>query len=124
MAQVASGLLALLALPAAAEIVELHWDKAGRFEHAATVPAGKFVELCGKLPAGQAVQWQYRGAAPLDFNIHYHVGKEVTYPAKLKATASARDTLHAAVEQDYCWMWSNKGDAPVKLTASLQRVVR
>ena len=116
--------LALLALPAAAEIVELRWDSAGRFEHGGMVPAGKFVELCGKLPAGLAVQWQFQGAAPLDFNIHYHVGKDVVYPAKLKAAGSARDTLQVSVEQDYCWMWGNKGEAPVRLTAMLQRLAR
>jgi hypothetical protein len=79
------------------------------------------VELCGKLAAGQAVQWQYDSPAPLDFNIHYHVGKDVIYPAKLKATAAARDTLRVAVEQDYCWMWTNKGESPASLKATLQR---
>lgn len=112
---------ALLAGAASAAIVELRFDDQGRFARQASVPAGKFFEVCGPLAAGQAVAWQYAGPAPLDFNIHYHVGKEAVFPAKQAQVSSGRDTLNVTVAQDYCWMWTNKGSAPVSLTIDLAR---
>lgn len=109
---------------AMAELIELRFDAAGRFEHASRIAPGKFVELCGKFGARDAVQWRFRSAATLDFNIHYHVGKDVVYPVKLKLAGEAADTLRPKAEQDYCWMWSNKGDVPVELTATLERAAR
>ena len=109
------------ALPAAAEIVDIQWSGDGRFLHATRVAPGKFVELCGKLPAGQQVRWQFESGVPVDFNVHYHVGKEVMFPIKLSAVASARNTLDARIAQDYCWMWTNKSAAATPLTVTLQR---
>jgi hypothetical protein len=57
----------------------------------------------------------------VDFNIHYHVGKEAVFPAKQAQVSSGRDTLSVTVGQDYCWMWTNKGSAPVSLTIDLAR---
>jgi hypothetical protein len=28
------------------------------------------------------VRWNFTAAAPVDFNIHYHVGKEAVFPVK------------------------------------------
>ena len=113
--------LALPAMAAQAEIVEIRWASDGRFEHRATIAPAKFVELCGKLPAALKVRWAFEAGAPLDFNIHYHVGKEVVFPSKLKAVAAAQDTLDTKIEQDYCWMWSNKSVLPSTVTVKLQR---
>ena len=57
----------------------------------------------------------------MDFNIHYHVGKDTVFPARQAQVSMGRDTLKVAVAQDYCWMWTNKGTAPVSLTVELQR---
>ncbi len=116
----AAALLAIV-LPAAAEIVELRFDAAGSYSHKGTVAPGKFVEICGALPQGAKVAWRFEAPAPLDFNIHYHEGKKVAFPAQLKQVAQANDTLVVKLPQDYCWMWSNKSAAPVPLTATLQR---
>jgi hypothetical protein len=114
--------LALATASAArAEIVDLAFDGAGRFMHAAPVPPGKFLEVCGKLTKGLAVAWHYDAAQPLNFNIHYHEGKKVVMPEKRDATAAARGTLQVPLDQDYCWMWTNKSGAPVPLTLSLSR---
>ena len=109
------------ALSAQAEVVDIRWSGEGRFEHHATVAPAKFVELCGKLPAGLKVVWGFDAGAPLDFNIHYHVGKDVVYPSKLKAVATFSDTLHTQLDQDYCWMWTNKSQVAAKLSVKLQR---
>lgn len=117
-------MLAVLLLPAwaaQAEIVDIGWTRDGRFAHQATIAPAKFVELCGKLPKSQRVQWSFEAGAPLDFNIHYHLGKDVVYPAQLKAVAAAQDSLVTTLEQDYCWMWTNKSLAATTLKITLQR---
>ena len=81
----------------------------------------KFAEICGKLPAGLKVRWHFAASAPLDFNVHYHVGKDVVFPSRLPAVASAKGTLGTKIDQDYCWMWSNKSVAPATITVKLQR---
>jgi len=113
--------LTLFTLPALANILEIDWDSNARFERNLAVPPAKFAEVCGKLPAGVNLRWEFEASAPLDFNVHYHVGKEVVFPAKLKAVASARNTLQTRIEQDYCWMWTNKSAATATLTVKLQR---
>lgn len=113
--------LSAATLAAQAEIVDIRWSGEGRFEHHATVAPAKFVELCGKLPAGLKVVWGFDAGAPLDFNIHYHVGKDVVYPSKLKAVATGSDTLHTQLDQDYCWMWTNKSQVAARLSVKLQR---
>ena len=106
---------------AASHIVDIDWSPDGRFAHKAQIAAGKFVEVCGKLAVGEGVRWSFTTGAPVDFNIHYHVGKEAVFPAKQAQVSSGRDTLNVTVAQDYCWMWTNKGSAPVSLTIDLAR---
>ncbi len=105
----------------AADEVDIAWDANGRFERALTVAPGKFAELCAKLPAGLKLRWDFEASAPLDFNVHYHLGKAVVFPAKLAAVATAKGTLDTKTAQDYCWMWSNKSAAPATFTVRLQR---
>lgn len=102
-------------------LVPIEWNASGHFAHQAEVPAGKFVEVCGRLPAGTKVQWRFDASGPLNFNIHFHEGEKVRYPAKQDGTARASGTLDAAASQDYCWMWTNKSQAPADLRLDLGR---
>ena len=113
--------LVALASSAQAEVIDVVWTAGGRFERSVSVAPGKFAEVCGKVPAGAKVRWDFEASAPLDFNVHYHVGKEVVFPSKLVAVSTAKDTLDAKIEQDYCWMWSNKSAAPATVMVKLQR---
>ena len=106
---------------ASTHIVDIVWSPEGRFKHQAQIAAGKFVEVCGKLAVGNSVRWSFTSAAPVDFNIHYHVGKESVFPTKRPQISGGRDTLNVSVAQDYCWMWTNKGSAPVGLTVEMAR---
>jgi hypothetical protein len=106
---------------ASTHIVNITWAPGGRFAHQAQIAAGKFVEVCGKLAVADSVKWSFTAAAPVDFNIHYHVGKETVFPVNKAQIAVARDTLNVTVAQDYCWMWTNKGPAPVDLKVELVR---
>lgn len=114
---------ALAASPVAAKehIVDIVWGADGAFRHAATVAPGKFVEVCGKFRAGEKVAWEFEAAEAVDFNIHYHAGKDTVFPVKLAQTSRARDTLAVTVAEDYCWMWTNKGSASALVSVSLRR---
>ena len=106
---------------ARADIVNIAWDAGGRFERSLKIAPGKFVEMCVQLPAGLKIGWSFEASAPLDFNVHFHVGKEVVFAANLTAVATARDTLATKTDQDYCWMWSNKTAASVTAMVKLHR---
>ena len=106
---------------AATHIVDIAWPPDGRFAHNAQIAAGKYVEVCGKLSVGEGVRWSFTASAPVDFNIHYHVGKEAVFPARQAQVSSGRDTLNVTVAQDYCWMWTNKTTASTKLSVTLRR---
>ncbi len=58
---------------------------------------------------------------PLNFNIHYHEGKDVRYPERRDALVSGSGRLQVALAQDYCWMWTNKSAQPVALELMLTR---
>ena len=116
--------LAAVASAARAEIVPIAWDAAKRFQLTSSVAPGKFVEVCGRLPRGALVRWSYESAAPLDFNIHYHEGKKVVTPEQRDGAAAGRGTLLTPRAQDYCWMWTHRGNAAATLTLSLQRTRR
>ena len=105
---------------ASGPIVDFAWDAQGQFVHKTEVPAGKFVELCGPLKAGQKVAWSFQAGAPMNFNIHYHLGPDVVYPTKLSAVTLAAQSLAVQKEQVYCWMWSNKTAAAATLDVLLK----
>ena len=106
---------------AASHIVDIAWGSDGRFVHSASVASGKFVEVCGKLDPGAAIRWEFEASAPVDFNIHYHVGKAAEFPAKQAQVSAGQDTLRVAVREDYCWMWSNKSSSRVRIDVRLRR---
>jgi hypothetical protein len=109
-----------LASSASAEIVDLKW-KEGGFSHKSSIAPKKFLEVCGKLNKGENIGWRFNGSAPTDFNIHYHVGNDVVYPEQRKGIASAESTLVVPLDQDFCWMWSNRGATPIEIELNLSR---
>lgn len=114
--------IALLAVPLArAEVVDIAWSTANTFERSVSVAPGKFAEFCGPLKAGEAVQWRFDASQPLDFNIHFHEGKAVHYPARADQTRELQGTLAAAVKQDHCWMWTNKTASAATLNIRLHK---
>ena len=119
-ALLASGVFWAQAAQASQHLVDLVWGADQRFARTATVAPGKFVEVCGPLRAGEAVSWTYTASAPLDFNIHYHVGKAVEYPAKLAHATQGEGTLKVPLEPDYCWMWTNKTASPAQVSVTFQ----
>ena len=106
---------------AQAELFDIAWNASGYYEKTSTVQPGKFLELCGGLAKGQTIGWSFDADQTLDFNVHFHEGKDVVFPEKQTAVTKASGTLNVALQQDYCWMWSNKSATPATLTARLKR---
>ena len=105
----------------AAGHVEIKWGAGGTFIHSTSIPAGKFVEVCGRLLKDERVGWAFTADKVTNFNIHYHVGDKVEFPEKRDGVARLNAELSVPGDQDYCWMWTNKHDAPVALELSLIR---
>lgn len=107
---------------AMAGVVDLKWDEQGQFQHQAEIKAGGFLEVCGKLPLGLKIDWQYKSGQALDFNIHYHEGKKLSVPVKYQGKSEAAEQFEVKVAQDYCWMWSNKTKEAATVDLRLQRI--
>ncbi len=115
-------ILAVLCSTAArADIIDIAWNEQGRFERRVSVAPGKFAEVCGKLARADSVAWRFDASGPLNFNIHYHEGKDVRYPERRDALAGASGRLQVVLDQDYCWMWTNKSGQAVDLNLLLTR---
>ena len=113
-------MLAALPLAAGAQAL-IEWKGEARYEKMHTIAPGKFAELCTRLGAGSEVQWAFTADAAVDFNIHYHEGKEVRFPEKKSQVAKDTGTLATTLEQDYCWMWTNKSTSDASLKLELKR---
>lgn len=86
-----------------------------------TIGAGKFDEHCLKIEAGRAIAYRFDASAPVDFNIHYHRGKDVLYPVRRDATRRLASTFRAESTDDYCLMWENRGAAAVTVEGRVKR---
>ena len=113
--------LLLVATTARAEVVEITWGASGRFERVLDLAPAKFAEVCGRLTKGQSIAWSFKSGQPLNFNIHYHEGKNVVFPVKKDRTADLDGELQVGVDQDYCWMRENPGGAGTTFTVLLRR---
>ena len=118
---VALSLAILCSTAARADIIDIAWNEQGRFERRVSVAPGKFAEVCGKLARADSVAWRFEASGPLNFNIHYHEGKDVRYPERRDALAGASGRLQVVLDQDYCWMWTNKSGQAVDLKLLLTR---
>lgn len=103
------------------ELIDIAWTADGGFGRDVPVSSKQFVEVCGRLAAGAVVDWRFEAGSGLDFNVHFHEGKEVRFPARQAKVAKAEGTLEAPVDQDYCWMWTNPTAAEVRLSFQLRR---
>lgn len=113
---------ALLATtPARAELINIEWDGQGSFQRTLQVAPGKFAEVCGKLSQGQTIGWSFMSPTALNFNVHFHEGKKVVYPERKNEVTQLSGELKVPMDQDYCWMWSNKGPENVSLTLQLKK---
>jgi hypothetical protein len=117
-----AGLSALAVTPSArSTLINVEWDSAGRFERTVRIPPGKFLEVCRGLAKGQVVDWSFKSPSHVNFNLHYHEDKTVVFPIKQDKVSALAGQLTVPLDQDYCWMWSNKARVSIRVSLSMQR---
>lgn len=116
-----NGAFTVMTLAANAELIDVTWDAQQQFSRNQEVAPTQFIELCGKLTAATTVAWQFEANEMLNFNVHYHEGKEVRFPAKQDGVAKLQGELKVERDQDYCWMWTNKGQRSATLSVTLKK---
>jgi hypothetical protein len=87
---------------------------------AKTLAPGEGHEECLPMKAGQRLSYSFESDTNLDFNVHYHVGEDVTYPVEKDGTRRERGELQVTVPQDYCLMWVSSGQSPSLLIYSFE----
>ena len=118
----AGGALALSFMscpPVAAKehLIELGRSEAADFTREVSIPGGKFKELCVPLKSGDRIEWRFSSSAETAFNIHFHVGADVSYPEKRERARAAEGVLAAERDETYCWMWKPlSGEAMVYIS--------
>ena len=85
------------------------------------IAPGKIAEECLKIEAGRIVDYRFDADAQVDFNIHYHRGKEVFYPVKVGQTTRQETAFTPRDTEEFCLMWSNKTQQPVIVEGILTR---
>jgi hypothetical protein len=108
-------LVLALVIPAAFAAAPADGGKARAFTH--ELKPGGIAEECLHLAAGKSRTFDWTADGPLDFNIHFHHGDNVTYPVKLNGQSKGNGKFTAKAGEDYCWMWTAR--RPTKLTGTL-----
>lgn len=72
------------------------------------IAPGKAHEECMKLEPPQKLQYAFDCKSPVDFNVHYHLGKEVFLPVKKDQSMREKGEFAPTSRQDFCMMWRNK----------------
>ena len=78
-----------------------------------------FAEECFRLTGGATIGYRFEASAPVDFNIHFHRGKDVEYPVKRVDVRVADEPFTAPSTEEYCLMWSNRTGANVTVGGRL-----
>jgi hypothetical protein len=77
-------------------------------------PAG-IHEECVSAKSGQKINYSFYTSAPVDFNVHYHVGEKISYPLERSNVTTEDGTYVPDHEDIYCLMWTNNQKAMVTL---------
>lgn len=85
------------------------------------IASGKAVEECLSLDAGDRLEWRFDATARVDFNLHFHRGREVVTPVETRNTQQQSGVYIATLREDYCLMWSNAGGVPAFVNGEIRR---
>lgn len=100
---------------------EVAWDAQGAASTVVTVAPSDTQQLCTRLQPGQRVVWAFVSQSTVDFNLHHAQGQGLHYVVQKTAVREARDALEPARAQHYCWMWTNRTEAPARISVQLRR---
>ena len=88
------------------------------------ITSGKAAEECLSLESGERVEWRFESSVPVDFNLHFHRGREVVTPVDHPRTQNHSGAFAASVREEYCLMWKNAGGVPAFVTGEVRRLNR
>ena len=89
-----------------------------------SLAAGKADEACMKLGVGDTLNWRFDADAPVAFNVHHHLGKEVKMPVDVKAARRHEGRHVADHANDWCLMWTAAQGAPARVKGTWSVTVR
>jgi hypothetical protein len=69
---------------------------------------GRVHEECLTVDKGKTVDFEWSTTRPVDFNIHFHHGDEVSYPVKADNARQKKGRFSPGAKEGYCWMWTAK----------------
>jgi len=75
-------------------------------------------EDCMELIPENVLYYSFTAERPLNFNIHYHEGGNVTYAVKKDNTSAEEGRFSPDRKQFFCLMWTNPQAGPVRLLYS------
>jgi hypothetical protein len=91
------------------------------FSNTEKIAPGKIAEQCTEMERGANVRWKFIADGPLQFNIHRHVGNEVTYANRSYNTRELDGVFKPVGQFQWCWMWTNETAAVVSLRVEMKR---
>ena len=114
--------LLVLAGTAGAAVQEIRWNEAGLHAKVIDVAPGKFAEVCGPLKDGEQVAWSFEADGLLNFNIHFHEGEKVTYPARETGVSKREGLLmiRPVVENLAAASWPKLAKSRVFMTRAVE----
>jgi hypothetical protein len=72
-------------------------------------------ESCMELARNDLLEIEFSATRAVDFNIHYHLDNQVRFPVNLKRQLEYADSYVAPAAREYCLMWTNRNDHPLRL---------
>lgn len=91
-------------------------------EPTAKIRPRRIYEECVKMSPGQVLQFSFTSSKPVDFNVHYHKGQDMSYPINEKQVTTLEGELdyeqlpaEDQTVEDLCVMWTNPHDDYVNL---------
>lgn len=88
------------------------------------IAPGKAAEECQSLDPGDRVEWRFDSSARVDFNLHFHRGREVVTPVDNPRTQHESGVFIATLGEEYCLMWNNAGGVPAFVNGEIRRLRR
>jgi len=86
------------------------------------VKPGSSDEVCLRLEAGRSIEFGFSSDAAVDFNVHYHRGRDVFYPVRKPVLTSLPPMRFTAIAaDDYCLMWENRGATAARIVGRITR---
>ncbi len=73
-------------------------------------------EECFAVQANQEIDFAFITDGDVDFNLHYHVGRDIYYPVKEEDINRYKGVYTPEKKQIYCLMWTNYGEDSIPLT--------